>query len=63
MSKISKVKLNKQNQFNFNVSFNQSELDFIKEWSEYTKENYIPRVSGIKRLMKRELEEKRLLMR
>ena len=60
---MSKIKLNKQNQFNFNVSFNQSELDFIKEWSEYTRENYIPRISGIKRLMKRELEEKRLLMR
>ena len=60
---MSKVKLNSTNQFNLNVSFNQSELDFIKEWSDYTKENYIPRISGIKRLMKRELEEKRLLMR
>tara|TARA_B100000282_G_scaffold5724_1_gene3962 strand:- start:59 stop:241 length:183 start_codon:yes stop_codon:yes gene_type:complete len=60
---MSKIKLNSNKQYNLNVSFNQSELDFIKEWSEYTKENYIPRVSGIKRLMKKELEEKRLLMR
>ena len=59
---MSKIKLNSNKQYNLNVSFNQSELDFIKEWSEYTKENYIPRVSGIKRLMKKELEEKRLLM-
>ncbi len=60
---MSKVKLNSNNQFNLNVSFNKSELDFIKEWSEYTKENYIPRVSGIKRLMKQELKEKRLVMK
>ena len=60
---MSQIKLNKQNQYNLNVSFNQSELDFIKEWSEYTKENYIPRVSGIKRLMKQELKEKRLVMK
>ena len=59
---MSKVKLNSNNQFNLNVSFNKSELDFIKEWSEYTKENYIPRVSGIKRLMKQELKEKRLVI-
>ena len=60
---MSKIKLNSNNQYNLNVSFNRDELDFIKEWSEYTKENYIPRISGIKRLMKRELEEKRLVMR
>ena len=60
---MSQIKLNKQNQYNLNVSFNKSELDFIKEWSEYTKENYIPRVSGIKRLMKQELKEKRLVMK
>ena len=54
---MSKIKLNSNNQYNLNVSFNKSELDFIKEWSEYTKENYIPRVSGIKRLMKQELKE------
>ena len=60
---MSKVKLNSNNQFNLNVSFNKSELDFIKEWSDYTKENYIPRVSGIKRLMKQELKEKRLVMK
>ena len=60
---MSKIKLNSNKQNNLNVSFNQSELDFIKEWSDYTRENYIPRISGIKRLMKRELEEKRLLMR
>ena len=60
---MSQVKLNKQNQFNLNVSFNKSELDFIKEWSEYTRENYIPRISGIKRLMKQELKEKRLVMK
>ena len=60
---MSKFKLNRNNQYNLNVSFNQSELDFIKEWSEYTKENYIPRVSGIKRLMKQELKEKRLVMK
>ena len=60
---MSKIKLNSNKQYNLNVSFNQSELDFIKEWSDYTRENYIPRISGIKRLMKRELEEKRLLMR
>mgnify|MGYP001209592575 FL=1 len=60
---MSQIKLNKQNQYNLNVSFNRDEIGFIKEWSEYTKENYIPRISGIKRLMKRELEEKRLLMR
>ena len=59
---MSKIKLNSNKQYNLNVSFNQSELDFIKEWSEYTKENYIPRVSGIKRLMKQELKEKRLVM-
>ena len=55
---MSKIKLNSNKQYNLNVSFNQSELDFIKEWSDYTKENYIPRVSGIKRLMKQELKEK-----
>ncbi len=60
---MSKIKLNSNKQYNLNVSFNQSELDFIKEWSEYTKENYIPRVSGIKRLMKQELKEKRLVMK
>ena len=60
---MSQVKLNRNNQYNLNVSFNKSELDFIKEWSEYTKENYIPRVSGIKRLMKQELKEKRLVMK
>ena len=60
---MSKFKLNRNNQYNLNVSFNRDEIGFIKEWSEYTKENYIPRISGIKRLMKRELEEKRLLMR
>ena len=60
---MSKFTLNRNNQYNLNVSFNQSELDFIKEWSEYTKENYIPRVSGIKRLMKQELKEKRLVMK
>ena len=60
---MSKIKLNSNKQYNLNVSFNQSELDFIKEWSEYTKENYIPRVSGIKRLMKQELREKRLVMK
>ena len=60
---MSKIKLNTNNQYNLNVSFNKSELDFIKEWSEYTKENYIPRVSGIKRLMKQELKEKRLVMK
>ena len=60
---MSKIKLNSNKQYNLNVSFNQSELDFIKEWSEYTKENYIPRVSGIKRLMKQELKEKRLVIK
>tara|TARA_B100000508_G_C11217754_1_gene160792 strand:- start:235 stop:417 length:183 start_codon:yes stop_codon:yes gene_type:complete len=60
---MSKIKLNSNKQYNLNVSFNQSELDFIKEWSDYTKENYIPRVSGIKRLMKQELKEKRLVMK
>ena len=60
---MSQIKLNSNKQYNLNVSFNQSELDFIKEWSEYTKENYIPRVSGIKRLMKQELKEKRLVMK
>ena len=60
---MSKFKLNRNNQYNLNVSFNKSELDFIKEWTEYTKENYIPRVSGIKRLMKQELKEKRLVMK
>ena len=60
---MSKFKLNRNNQYNLNVSFNKSELDFIKEWSEYTKENYIPRVSGINRLMKQELKEKRLVMK
>ena len=60
---MSKFKFNRNNQYNLNVSFNKSELDFIKEWSEYTKENYIPRVSGIKRLMKQELKEKRLVMK
>ena len=60
---MSKIKLNRNNQYNLNVSFNKSELDFIKEWSEYTRENYIPRVSGIKRLMKQELKEKRLVMK
>ena len=60
---MSKFKLNRNNQYNLNVSFNKSELDFIKEWSEYTKENYIPRVSGIKRLIKQELKEKRLVMK
>ena len=60
---MSKIKHNSNKQYNLNVSFNQSELDFIKEWSEYTKENYIPRVSGIKRLMKQELKEKRLVMK
>ena len=60
---MSKIKLNSNNQYNLNVSFNKSELDFIKEWSDYTKENYIPRVSGIKRLMKQELKEKRLVMK
>ena len=60
---MSKIKLNSNKQYNLNVSFNQSELDFIKEWSEYTRENYIPRVSGIKRLMKQELKEKRLVMK
>ena len=60
---MSKIKLNSNKQYNLNVSFNKSELDFIKEWSEYTKENYIPRVSGIKRLMKQELKEKRLVMK
>ena len=60
---MSKIKLNSNKQYNLHVSFNQSELDFIKEWSEYTKENYIPRVSGIKRLMKQELKEKRLVMK
>ena len=60
---MSKIKLNSNKQYNLNVSFNQSELDYIKEWSEYTKENYIPRVSGIKRLMKQELKEKRLVMK
>ena len=59
---MSKIKLNSNNQYNLNVSFNKSELDFIKEWSEYTKENFIPRVSGIKRLMKQELKEKRLVI-
>ena len=59
---MSKIKLNSNKQYNLNVSFNQSELDFIKEWSDYTKENYIPRVSGIKRLMKQELKEKRLVI-
>ena len=63
MSKISKVKLNKQNQFNFNVSFNQSELDLMKDWSLYCKENYFSRVSGIKRLIKQELQEKRLVLK
>ena len=60
---MSKVKLNSNNQFNLNVSFNKSELDFIKEWSDYTRENYIPRISGIKRLMKQELKEKRLVIK
>ena len=60
---MSKIKLNSNKQYNLNVSFNKSELDFIKEWSEYTRENYIPRVSGIKRLMKQELKEKRLVMK
>ena len=60
---MSKIKLNSNKQYNLNVSFNQSELDFIKEWSDYTKENYIPRVSGIKRLMKQELKEKRLVIK
>ena len=60
---MSKNKLNRNNQYNLNVSFNKSELDFIKEWSEYTKENYIPRISGIKRLMKQELKEKRLVIK
>ena len=60
---MSKIKLNSNKQYNLNVSFNKSELDFIKEWSDYTKENYIPRVSGIKRLMKQELKEKRLVMK
>ena len=60
---MSKIKLNSNKQYNLNVSFNQSELDFIKEWSEYTRENYIPRISGIKRLMKQELKEKRLVMK
>ena len=59
---MSKIKLNRNNQYNLNVSFNKDELDFIKEWSEYTKENFIPRVSGIKRLMKQELKEKRLVI-
>ena len=60
---MSKIKLNSYNQYNQNVSYNKSELDFIKEWSEYTRENYIPRISGIKRLMKQELKEKRLVMK
>ena len=59
---MSKIKLNSNKQYNLNVSFNKSELDFIKEWSDYTKENYIPRISGIKRLMKQELKEKRLVI-
>ena len=41
---MSKIKLNSNKQYNLNVSFNRDELDFIKEWSEYTKENYIPSV-------------------
>ena len=57
---MSKIKLNRNNQYNLNVSFNKSELDFIKEWSEYTKENYIPRISGIKRLIKKEHKEQLL---
>ena len=60
---MSKIKLNSNKQYNLNVSFNKSELDFIKEWSEYTRENYIPRISGIKRLMKQELKEKILVMK
>ena len=60
---MSKIKLNSNKQYNLNVSFNKSELDFIKEWSDYTRENYIPRISGIKRLMKQELKEKRLVMK
>ena len=63
MSKISKVKLNKQNQFNFNVSFNQSELDLMKDWTLYCKENYFTRVGGIKRLIKQELKEQRLVLK
>ena len=60
---MSKIKLNKQNQFNFNVSFNQSELDLVKDWTLYCKENYFTRVSGIKRLIKQELKEQRLVLK
>ncbi len=60
---MSQIKLNRNNQYNINVSFNKDELDFVQNWNEYMKEIYIPRVSGIKRLMKQELKERRLVMR
>ena len=60
---MSKIKLNSNKQNNLNVSFNKSELDFAEDWTKYCKENYFTRVSGIKRLMKQELKEKRLVMK
>ena len=60
---MSKIKLNSNKQYNLNVSFNKSELDFAEDWTKYCKENYFTRVSGIKRLMKQELKEKRLVIK
>ena len=60
---MSKVKLNKNNQYNFNLSFNKDDLEFVESWGAYCKENHFSRTNPIKRLMKQELKEKRLVIK